>query len=156
MALHLLKLIWNRKRSNLLIITEMLLSFIVLAAVTTVAVHYYRNYQAPLGFTYDRIWDVHVRVPRGIDSTPEADRERLARFVRLLQATRLVPRAGSFDDPVARSRHLSVLHGAAFGPVIGSRHGTSPMSTECPTAIPWALKNPSPVSRAYRKRAMGP
>ena len=95
MALHLLKLIWNRKRANLLIITEILLSFIVLAAVTTVAVHYYRNYQAPLGFSYDRIWDVHVRVPRGIDSTPEVDRERLGRFIRLLQATREMPEVES-------------------------------------------------------------
>ena len=51
MALHLLKLIWNRKRANFLIVTEILLSFIVLAAVTTVAVHYWRNYQAPLGFS---------------------------------------------------------------------------------------------------------
>ena len=59
MALHLLKLIWNRKRANFLIVTEILLSFLVLAAVTTVAVHYWRNYQAPLGFSYERIWDVH-------------------------------------------------------------------------------------------------
>ena len=46
MALHLLKLIWNRKRANVLIITEILLSFLVLAGVTTLAVHYWRNYQA--------------------------------------------------------------------------------------------------------------
>ena len=38
MALHLLKLIWNRKRTNLLIIAEILLSFIVLAAVSTLGV----------------------------------------------------------------------------------------------------------------------
>ena len=84
MALHLLKLIWNRKRANFLIITEILLSFLVLAAVTTVAVHYWRNYQSPLGFSYERIWDVHVRVPRGIESTPEVERERYARMQRLV------------------------------------------------------------------------
>ncbi len=91
MALHLLKLIWNRKRANFLIVTEILLSFLVLAAVTTVAVHYWRNYQAPLGFTYERIWDVVVRVPRGLESTPDEDRERLARFQRLIEATRQMP-----------------------------------------------------------------
>ena len=95
MALHLLKLIWNRKRANFLIVTELLLSFIVLAAVCTVAVHYWRNYQAPLGFTYDRIWDVHVRVPRGLESTPEVDRERLARMVRLIDAARQMPEVES-------------------------------------------------------------
>ena len=95
MALHLLKLIWNRKRANFLIVTEILLSFIVLAAVTTVAVHYWRNYQAPLGFSYERVWDVIVRVPRGIDSTPEVERERLARMVRLIDAVRQMPEVES-------------------------------------------------------------
>ena len=37
MIRHLFKLIWNRKRANVLIITEILLSFLVLAGVTTVA-----------------------------------------------------------------------------------------------------------------------
>ncbi len=95
MTLHLLKLIWNRKRANFLIITEILLSFLVLAGVTTVAVHYWRNYQAPLGFSYERIWDVIVRVPRGIDSTPEVERERLARFSRLVDAVRQMPEVES-------------------------------------------------------------
>ena len=95
MALHLLKLIWNRKRANFLIITEILLSFLVLAGVTTVAMHYWRNYQSPLGFSYERIWDVIVRVPRGIDSTPEVDRERLARFSRLVDAVRQMPEVES-------------------------------------------------------------
>jgi putative ABC transport system permease protein len=91
MALHLLKLIWNRKRTNLLIITEILLSFIVLAAVSTLGVHYYRNYQRPLGYSYDRIWDVLVRVPRGFESTPEVERERYARMQRLVEAARAMP-----------------------------------------------------------------
>ncbi|WP_396625736.1 ABC transporter permease [Luteitalea sp.] len=95
MALHLLKLIWNRKRANFLIVTEILLSFLVLAAVTTVAVHYWRNYQAPLGFSYERIWDIVVRVPRGIDATPEVERERLARFARLMDAVRQAPEVES-------------------------------------------------------------
>lgn len=95
MALHLLKLIWNRKRANFLIVTEILLSFLVLAGVTTIAVHYWRNYQAPLGFSYERIWDVIVRMPRGIDFTPEVERERLARFVRLVDAVRQMPEVES-------------------------------------------------------------
>lgn len=91
MALHLLKLIWNRKRTNLLIIAEILLSFIVLAAVSTLGVHYYRNHQQPLGFSYERIWDVHVRVPRGLKSSPEVERERFARMQRLVEAAKAMP-----------------------------------------------------------------
>ena len=95
MALHLLKLIWNRKRANFLIVTEILLSFLVLAGVTTVAVHYWRNYQSPLGFSTERVWDVVVRVPRGIDSTPAQERERLARFNRLMDTVRQMPEVES-------------------------------------------------------------
>lgn len=95
MALHLLKLIWNRKRTNLLIITEILLSFIVVAAVSTLGVHYYRNYQRPLGYSYERIWDVLVRVPRGFESTPEVERERFARMQRLVEVTRAMPEVES-------------------------------------------------------------
>lgn len=91
MTLHLLKLIWNRKRTNLLIITEILLSFMVVAAVSTLGVHYYRNHQRPLGFSYEQIWDVLVRVPRGVESSPDVDRERLARMVRLEAAIRAMP-----------------------------------------------------------------
>lgn len=91
MTLHLLKLIWNRKRTNLLIITEILLSFIVLAAVSTLGVHYYRNYQHTLGFSYERVWDVLVRVPRGFDATPEVERERFARMQRLVDAAQAMP-----------------------------------------------------------------
>lgn len=95
MALHLLKLIWNRKRTNLLIIAEILLSFIVLAAVSTLGVHYFRNYQRPLGYSYDRIWDVLVRVPRGFESTPDVERERYARMQRLVEAARAMPEVES-------------------------------------------------------------
>ena len=91
MILHLLKLIWNRKRANALIVAELLLSFLVLAGVTTVAVHFWRNYQSPLGFSHERIWDVVVRVPEGMKTTPEEKRERLAAFVRLLDAVREMP-----------------------------------------------------------------
>src|SRR5690606_994614 len=95
MTLHLLKLIWNRKRTNLLIVAELLLSFIVLAAVSTMVVHYYRNYQRPLGFSYENVWDVLVRVPRGFEATPEVERERYARMQRLVDAARAMPEVES-------------------------------------------------------------
>jgi putative ABC transport system permease protein len=97
MALHLLKLIWNRKRTNLLIITEILLSFIVLAAVSTLAVYYAGNMRKPLGFSYDRIWDVQVRVPRGIDAPAAAERTRLARMQRILDLVRQMPEVEAAD-----------------------------------------------------------
>ena len=109
MTRHLLTLVWNRKRSNLLIAVEVLLSFIVLSAVTTLAVFYADNYRKPLGFSVDRIWvisaEAHASSGRtsmtvesdGSDTAAapkRADRpriERRAMMAQLLLALRDLP-----------------------------------------------------------------
>ncbi len=65
MTRHLLKLLWNRKRANLLIAIEILLSFIVLLAVSTLAVFYADNYRRPLGFDVEGIWTISVNMHEG-------------------------------------------------------------------------------------------
>jgi putative ABC transport system permease protein len=113
MIRHLLKLVWNRKRSNLLIVVEVLLSFIVLFAVTTLAVFYVDNYRKPLGFDVDRIWTVTVethaaggRASTTIESNgadqaaaaKQADQARIdrrAKLAQLLLALRDLPEVES-------------------------------------------------------------
>jgi putative ABC transport system permease protein len=60
MIRHLLKLIWNRRRANLLLMVELMLSFLVLFAVGTLAAHGLHNRQLPLGFGIDDAWSVHI------------------------------------------------------------------------------------------------
>ena len=63
MIRHLMRLVWNRKRQNLLLALEMLLSFLVLFVVvhlTTMSVY---NYVRPLGFNSDHLWTVQMRYP---------------------------------------------------------------------------------------------
>lgn len=55
---HLFKLVWNRKRSNALMIIELFAAFLVLFMVTTAIVHYYTNSRKPLGFSYQNVWNV--------------------------------------------------------------------------------------------------
>ena len=55
---HLFKLIWNKKKQNFLLMSEMLFSFLVLFAVFTLLVYYYDNYKKPMGFEYQNIWVV--------------------------------------------------------------------------------------------------
>jgi len=55
---HLFKLIWNKKKQNFLLMTEMLFSFLVLFAVFTLLVYYYDNYKKPMGFEYQNVWVV--------------------------------------------------------------------------------------------------
>lgn len=53
---HLFTLIWNKKKQNFLLMTEMLISFLVIFAVFTLLVYYYQNYKTPMGFDYEDVW----------------------------------------------------------------------------------------------------
>jgi len=59
MIKHLFTLIWNKKKQNFLLMSEMLFSFLVVFAVFTLMVYYYRNYQKPMGFDYEDVWVVN-------------------------------------------------------------------------------------------------
>ncbi|MFT3748699.1 MAG: ABC transporter permease [Agriterribacter sp.] len=56
---HLFKIIWNKKKQNFLLITEMLISFLVMFAVFTMLVHFYRNYRTPMGMQYEHVWVIN-------------------------------------------------------------------------------------------------
>lgn len=60
MIRHLLKLVWNRKRANALIIAEIFLSFIVVFAVLAGVITFWSNWRLPLGYDYRNVWDVQM------------------------------------------------------------------------------------------------
>jgi putative ABC transport system permease protein len=64
MTRHLLRLIWNRKRTNLLLMVEIFFSFLVLFGIVTVAVFYLDNYRRPLGFAYADVWRIKIDMKR--------------------------------------------------------------------------------------------
>ncbi|MEJ7684854.1 MAG: ABC transporter permease [Segetibacter sp.] len=68
MIKHLFKLIWNKKKQNALLITEMFISFIVMFAVFTLIVFSYNNYKQPMGFDYKDVWVVNFSPPESINS----------------------------------------------------------------------------------------
>lgn len=57
---HLLKLIWNRKRSNALVVAEIFVSFLVLFVVVAFGLYFSENYRKPLGYDYADVWRVEV------------------------------------------------------------------------------------------------
>jgi putative ABC transport system permease protein len=69
MIRHLLKLAWNRKRSNGLVMIEITISFIVLFAVVALATFYSNNYGRPLGFDYRDVWTVAIDTTVSTDDT---------------------------------------------------------------------------------------
>lgn len=85
MIRHLFTLMWNRKRANGLLLLEIVLAFVVLFAVGSVGVYNWRNYRTPLGFAYERVWEVDMNP--GIQ--PRA--EQFATLQRVLQRLRSTP-----------------------------------------------------------------
>src|SRR5688572_24895950 len=73
MTRHLLRLVWNRKRQNLLLTIEIFLSFLVLFVVAFFAFTYYSNWRHPLGFEFDRVWTISVPSPFAGPPQPDAD-----------------------------------------------------------------------------------
>ncbi|MFP3940929.1 MAG: FtsX-like permease family protein [Thermoanaerobaculia bacterium] len=60
MIRHLVKLVWNRKRANGLLILEVFFSFLVVLAVTTTGLHLLRAAGQPLGYEWRNAWSVAV------------------------------------------------------------------------------------------------
>ncbi|HEX7705737.1 MAG TPA: ABC transporter permease [Thermoanaerobaculia bacterium] len=142
---HLLRLVWNRKRSNALIVAEILASFLVTFAVMTAVVTFASNWLRPVGYEWRNVWSVGL----GIDfesiqqPTPEL-REAVMRMVREAESFPEVlgaaisttpPFAGStsehqreiegrpvtyvvdeVSDGFARVMEMQVISGRWFGP----------------------------------------
>ena len=60
MTRHLLKLVWNRKRTTLLVMVEIAVAFLVLFAVVAFGTYVLDNWRRPVGFAWERVWDVEV------------------------------------------------------------------------------------------------
>jgi len=55
MTRHILRLMWNRRKTNAMIMIEIFLSFLVLFALGSMVYYGVGNYLTPLGFTYDNV-----------------------------------------------------------------------------------------------------
>jgi putative ABC transport system permease protein len=73
MIKHIFKLVWNRKRSNFLITVEIFFSFLILFSVIMLAVYFADNYNRPLGYDYENVWNISIDVKQETDDvwTPE-------------------------------------------------------------------------------------
>src|ERR1700749_3727619 len=71
---HLFKLIWNKKKQNFLLMSEILVSFLVIFAVFTLIVYYYHNYKKPMGLDYQDIWVINYNNAYKPGSTDSLDK----------------------------------------------------------------------------------
>ena len=85
---HALKLIWNRKRQNALVLVELVGSLLVLLALFTTVLGAYQSWQRPVGFETPNLWTVSASA-NDFESEPPPDIAR-----RLLTAVRELPAVG--------------------------------------------------------------
>ena len=62
---HSLKVVWNRKRANALIVAEIFVSFLVIFAVVTGAVAMTTRWQTGVGFEWRNVWTVSMDFDAG-------------------------------------------------------------------------------------------
>lgn len=97
MMRHLLKLVWNRKRTNALITLEIFFTFLVVFGVGTLGLYLWDNWRRPLGFDWQNVWAIQIDMQQLSDSTftPEQveTAARLAREVESLDAVEEVAAA---------------------------------------------------------------
>jgi putative ABC transport system permease protein len=90
MTRHLFRLIWNRKRSNFLIMVEILCAFLVLEGVVLMGTYYANNYRAALGFSIDRVWAIRVDA-KARDEDKGVRAAQMATVQQLFNAVRDLP-----------------------------------------------------------------
>jgi putative ABC transport system permease protein len=109
MMRHLLKLVWNRKRANALIILEIFFTFLVVFGVGTLGMYLWDNWRRPLGFDWQNVWAVQVDMQQTSleEFTPEQveTAARLAREVEALDPVEGV--AGVHMTPFAFGNYSS-------------------------------------------------
>ena len=76
MIRHVLKIVWNRKRSNALIVMEIFLSFLVLFAVLTLGSAFVGSVRQPLGFEWQNVWDVSIEHDRAPSQIAEGSQQQ--------------------------------------------------------------------------------
>jgi putative ABC transport system permease protein len=83
MTRHFFKLIWNRRRTNGLILAELTLCILTLAGTLTYGCYFALNWNAPLGFEWRNAWRLDVALPLSGKVTDEQKATAWAQFHQL-------------------------------------------------------------------------
>ncbi len=89
MLRHLLRLVWNRKRSNALLVVEVFFTFLVVFVVATLGSYLLANFRRPLGYDVGPVWSVAMDFKQASDD--EWTDAQVERFARVLTEVRALP-----------------------------------------------------------------
>jgi len=110
MIKHLFKLVWNRRWANLLIMLEIFFSFMVMFAVITLGVYYADNYNQPLGFSFENVWNINIDTKAGTDDvwSPEMVNTTRQLYLTLQDFPEIEVAAGAHSAPYGLGNRTSV------------------------------------------------
>lgn len=94
MIKQLFKIVWNRKKANFLIITEVLISFLVVFFIMIFGIYFLDIYTYPLGFTYKDVWS--IKIDKGAYDPNQDNLKQLEVIKQLIQATKNFPEIEAF------------------------------------------------------------
>ena len=89
MIAHLCRLAWNRRRSHLLLVAELFLSFLVLAPLTAGWVLFVAERLKPLGFEHENVWSGRLSDSDLFGDAPEESAAAFRRNVELARGEML-------------------------------------------------------------------
>jgi putative ABC transport system permease protein len=93
---QLFRIVWNRKRSNILIILEICITYLVLFGLVTTALYFLYNYRHPLGYSWVDVWDVSAQIGDLYETRyPDNANEFMDRMIRAVEAFDEVEAAGA-------------------------------------------------------------
>jgi len=98
MFAHIAKLIWNRKRANMLILTEVAITFVVLFFLIHTAINNYQLYNKPLGFEWQKTWS--IALDTGARWNNEQDHPQLQQLVKILKQDDKISSIGLTQVPI--------------------------------------------------------
>lgn len=102
MIRHVVRLMWNRRRQNLLLVVEIFVAFLIVVIVSVMGVHFGYNATRPLGFSSVDVWALEVRRggPGMQDATHDADRDLFRQLASELSARpEVLVASGAFTGP---------------------------------------------------------
>lgn len=62
---HVMRLTWNRRRANALMMIEVAAAFLVMFILIGIALNHWFNFREPLGYEPEHVWEISVRVDGG-------------------------------------------------------------------------------------------
>ena len=84
MIRHILRVVWNRKRSNALVLVEIFFSFLVIFVIAALGTFNWQNARQPLGYDITDVWRVSVTANERFE-TDDAKAERAEREKAMLR-----------------------------------------------------------------------